>query len=45
MWNDFKKGFWYSVGALVGIWTLQMAADKISAKVVEKNMEDEEDSE
>lgn len=46
MLKDFYKGFWYSIGAVVGVCTLQWVAEKIGVKVLEKNKEDYvEDSE
>lgn len=42
MFDDFKRGFWYSIGAIVGVVTLQTLADKvipeIAAKVKTKRM-------
>jgi len=45
MWNYFKKGFAYSIGAIFGVWALQTVADKITEMQVKKEIGDEEDSE
>lgn len=40
MLKDFCKGFCYSIGAIVGACALQLVAEKIGVKVLEKNKED-----
>ena len=45
MWNDFKRGFWYSIGAIFGVFALQTVSDKIAEMRIKKEKKDEEDSE
>ena len=44
MWNDFKKGFWYSVGAIFGVWAIQTIGDKITEIQVKKEIKDENEN-
>ena len=47
MLNDFKKGFWYSIGAIVGVVTLQTLADRVMPEITAKmkKKDDVEESE
>lgn len=38
MLNDFKKGFWYSIGAITGVCVLQW----ITSKFIEKPEKEED---
>ena len=40
MLNDFYKGFWYSIGAVVGVCTLQWVAEKVGTKILTMKAED-----
>lgn len=49
MLNDFKRGFWYSIGAIIGVVTLQTLADRVIPEIAakmkskENNMEETEE--
>lgn len=45
MFNDFKRGFWYSIGAIVGVVTLQTLTDRIIPEIAAKMKNKEEDME
>ena len=45
MFNDFKRGFWYSIGAIVGVITLQTLADRVIPEIAAKMKNKEDDME
>lgn len=45
MFNDFKRGFWYYIGAIVGVITLQTLADRVIPEIAAKMKNKEDDME
>ena len=45
MFNDFKRGFWHSIGAIVGVITLQTLADRVIPEIAAKMKNKEDDME
>lgn len=45
MFNDFKRGFWYSIGAIVGVITLQTLVDRVFPEIAAKMKNKEDDVE
>lgn len=46
MFNDFKRGFWYSIGCIMGAAVLNVAAKRLCDKldvIIEKNDTKKED--
>lgn len=46
MLNDFKRGFWYSIGCIMGAAVLNVAAKRLCDKfdvIIEKNNKEKED--
>lgn len=46
MLNDFKKGFWYSIGCIMGAAVLNVTAKRLCDKfdvIIEKNNKEKED--
>ena len=36
MFYDFKRGFWYSIGTIVGVITLKTLADRVIPEIAAK---------
>lgn len=45
MFNDFKRGFWYSIGAVIGMVALQTLADRVIPEIAAKMKNKENDME
>lgn len=45
MFNDFNRGFWYSIGAIIGVITLQTLADRVIPEIAAKMKNKEDDME